>query len=105
MSPLVAVATAITTATLIAMISSRTRRRSTALLGGLFPELPVAAALFTAIRARLAAQERDRGDVAQWVILVAIGVAMAVVVGTIVYNKVRDKANTITTDTPGTGNP
>jgi hypothetical protein len=73
-------------------------------LGPLFPEIPLALSLFTAVRHRVRSDDPERGDAVQWVILVAVGVAMAVTVGTIIYNKVTAKANTITTDTPGAGN-
>lgn len=79
-----------------------------AALAALFPEVSLALALFDAARDRIRLARGDdpeRGDAVQWVILVAIGVAMAVTVGTIIYNKVRDKANTITTDTPGANAP
>ena len=75
-------------------------RSAVVLLGALFPEIPLALALFDAVRWRVRQQDPERGDAVQWVILAAIGVAMAVTVGTVIYNKVRDKANTITTDTP-----
>lgn len=39
----------------------------------------------------------------QWVILAAVGAAIAITVGTILSGKQRDKANGITTDTPAAG--
>ena len=55
---------------------------------------------YSKYRDRVRGTDRERGDVVQWVILAAIGAAIAITVGTIIFNKVRDKANTITTDTP-----
>ncbi len=75
-------------------------RTGLVVLGALFPEIPLALALFDAARLRLREQDPERGDAVQWVILAAIGVAMAVTVGTVIYTKVRDKANSISTDTP-----
>ena len=42
----------------------------------------------------------QRGDAVQWVIVAAIGAALAVTVGTILYSKFKDKANSISVDTP-----
>ncbi len=89
---------------------SSTRRLETAVtsrseqvlgaLAGLFPEVMLALACYDVLRDRVRGRDPERGDAVQWVILVAIGVAMAVTVGTVVYTKVRDKAATISTDTP-----
>lgn len=68
------------------------------------PELAIGASLFRAARHRFAPADRDRGGGAvQWVIIVAIGVAIAVTVGTIIYTKIKDKANSINVDTPAAG--
>ena len=69
----------------------------------LFPEVALVLVLFDAARDRVRGQDRERGDVVQWVILAAIGAAMAITVGTIIYMKVRDKANNIDTNTPAAG--
>jgi hypothetical protein len=52
------------------------------------------------LRTRMDRDDRERGDAVQWVILAALGAMIAITVGTIVYNKVKSKANSITTDTP-----
>jgi len=70
-------------------------------VGALFPEVPVAVALFDAIRARLHRDDPERGDAIQWVVLTAIGAAIAITVGTIIYNKLTSKANSIDVTTPG----
>lgn len=70
----------------------------------LVPELSVGLALYAAARARLrAGGDRERGDTVQWVILIAIGAAIAITVGTIIYNKLKTKATNITIDTPAPG--
>ena len=63
----------------------------------------VALALFDVVRHRLRQDDPERGDAVQWVILAAVGAMMAIAVGTIIYMKVRDKANSISTDTPAGG--
>ena len=81
------------------------------LLRALLPEVTLGMLLFTVARQQLRTRldrrwpgdDRERGDVVQWVILAAIGAAIAITVGTIVYNKVKSKANSITTDTPTAG--
>ena len=86
----------------------RSGPRSPALLAlaTLVPEIGLGLLLFAAardqIRGRLG-EDRERGDAVQWVILAAVGAVIAVTVGTIVYNKVTSKANTISTDTPAAG--
>jgi hypothetical protein len=84
------------------MPSSRTNR-----LAAVFPEISVVLALTGALsdrlRSRLAGTDPERGDAVQWVILTAVGAVMAITVATIIYLKVRDKAASITTDTPGVG--
>lgn len=71
----------------------------------LFPEITVGLLLFTAVRqlytGRLAGQDRERGDAIQWVIVTAIGAAIAVTVGAIIFTKVEGKANQIDVTTPG----
>jgi hypothetical protein len=66
-----------------------------------FPELAVGLALFTAVRERVRAEDPERGDAIQWVILTAVGAAIAITVGTIIYNKLTSKANQIDVTTPG----
>ncbi len=75
-------------------------RAKAPLFVGLVPEITFALVVFAALRYRVAGQDRERGDAVQWVILAAIGAAMAITVGTIIFVKLRDKANSITTDTP-----
>ena len=72
-------------------------------LAALFPEIGLGVLLFDAARQRVAGEDRERGDAVQWVILAAIGAAIAITVGTIIYNKLKTKANNITTDTPAAG--
>jgi hypothetical protein len=72
-------------------------------LAALFPEIGLGVMLFDAARRRVRAQDPERGDAVQWVILAAIGAAIAITVGTIIYNKLKSKANNITTDTPAAG--
>ena len=76
-------------------------------LAAVFPEiglvLAVAAMLTDRLRSRFAGTDPERGDTVQWVIITAVGAAMAIAVATIIYLKVRDKAASITTDTPGIG--
>lgn len=70
----------------------------------LFPELTLGLALYGAAKTRVrSAGDSERGDAVQWVILAAIGAAIAITVGTIIYNKLKTKANDITTDTPAAG--
>jgi hypothetical protein len=76
-------------------------------LAAVFPEMPVvlalAAVLTDRLRLRLAGTDPERGETIQWVIITAVGAAMAITVATIIYVKVRAKAASITTDTPGVG--
>jgi hypothetical protein len=71
----------------------------------LFPEITVGLLLFDAARAsqlrRLDGQDAERGDAIQWVIVTAIGAAIAVTVGAIIFNKLQTKANNIDVTTPG----
>ena len=54
--------------------------------------------------ARTARQAGDLGaSVVEWVIISALVVGIAVAVGTILLNRLRDKANSIDFDTPGGG--
>ena len=81
-----------------------TLTRSTArVLIRVLPEFALGLSMFAAVRARVRAEDPDRGDAIQWVILTAIGAAIAITVGTIIYNKLKTKANNITTDTPAAG--
>ena len=75
-------------------------------LAALFPEVGLGLLLFDAARHRvreMRAEDPERGDAVQWVILAAIGAVIAITVGTIIYNKLKTKANSITTDTPASG--
>jgi hypothetical protein len=71
----------------------------------LFPEITAGLLLFDAARAvhtrRFAGQHPERGDAIQWVIVTAIGAAIAVTVGAIIFNKLEGKANSIDVTTPG----
>ena len=71
----------------------------------LCPEIAVGLMLFDAVRdtvnRRLQGEDRQRGDVIQWVIVTAIGAAIAVTVGTIIFTKLQTKANNIDVTTPG----
>ncbi len=54
-----------------------------------------------AARSRVISTPRDRGaSVVEWVLISAILVAAAIAVGTLLLNKMRDKANSINLDTP-----
>ncbi len=76
-------------------MTDRTRSMLTALTA-VFPEVSAAFALFTAARARVArGGDGQRGDAIQWVVLTAIGAALAITAGTVIYNKVTAKANSI----------
>ena len=70
-------------------------------LARVFPELALGLTLFTAVRERVRAEDPERGDAIQWVILTAVGAAIAITVGTIIYNKLTSKANQIDVSTPG----
>jgi hypothetical protein len=71
----------------------------------LFPEISAGLVLFHAARSvhtrRLAGHHPERGDAIQWVIVTAIGAAIAVTVGAIIFNKLEGKANDIDVTTPG----
>lgn len=71
----------------------------------LFPEITVGLLLFDAMRQathqRLGGQDPERGDAIQWVIVTAIGAAIAVTVGAIIFSKLESKANDIDVTTPG----
>ena len=81
----------------------RPRGRAPLLL--LVPEITLGLLLFDAARAaqqrRLDGQDPQRGDAIQWVIVTAIGAAIAVTVGAIIFAKLRTKANNIDVTTPG----
>lgn len=81
----------------------RTRDASAGLLM-LFPEIALGLLLFDALRQatqqRLASEHPERGDAIQWVIVTAIGAAIAVTVGAIIFNKLEGKANNIDVTTP-----
>ena len=61
------------------------------------PSLATARFLWVATRGRLRAD--DRGDAVQWVILVAVGAAIAITIGGIIYTKLTSKANSIDVNT------
>ena len=71
----------------------------------LFPEIAVGLLLFDAAKAahlqRLDGEDPERGDAIQWVVVTALGAAIAITVGTIIYNKLENKANNIDVTTPG----
>ena len=71
----------------------------------LFPEIAVGLLLFDAARQaharRFEGDDPERGDVIQWVIITAIGAAIAVTVGAIIFAKLENKANNIDVTTPG----
>ena len=70
-------------------------------VAAVFPEVTVGVALFNAVRTRTRGDDPERGDAIQWVILTALGAAIAITVGTIIYNKLTNKANSIDVSTPG----
>jgi hypothetical protein len=63
------------------------------------PEVQLVLAYFSQFRSRVA-EDPDRGEVVQWVLLAAIGATMAITVGAIILTKMTDKANQISTTTP-----
>lgn len=71
----------------------------------LFPVISVGLVMFDAAKAahlgRLDGDDPERGDAIQWVIVTAIGAAIAVTVGAIIFNKLQGKANQIDVTTPG----
>lgn len=71
----------------------------------LFPEIAIGLLLFDAVKAtqlnRLNGEDPERGDAIQWVVVTALGAAIAITVGTIIYNKLETKANNIDVTTPG----
>jgi hypothetical protein len=71
----------------------------------LFPEIAVGLLLFDAMKAaqlhRLGDEDPQRGDAIQWVVITALGAAIAVTVGAIIFNKLENKANDIDVTTPG----
>ena len=87
------------------MMEIRDRARgASAGLFVLFPEIAIGLLLFDAMRQathqRLAGEHPQRGDAIQWVIVTAIGAAIAVTVGAIIFNKLEGKANSIDVTTP-----
>jgi hypothetical protein len=82
------------------------RRRLSGVTGliAVLPEAALLLALYDGLRTRLrTGGGSDRGDTVQWVILTAIGAAIAITVGTIIYTKLTAKANQIDVTTPGSG--
>jgi hypothetical protein len=77
----------------------RTRTAVTA-LAAVFPELAAGLAVWQAWHARVRGDDPERGDAIQWVILTAVGAAIAITVGTIIYTKLQSKANNIDITTP-----
>ena len=65
-----------------------------------FPELAVGLAVWQAWHVRVRGDDPERGDAIQWVILTAVGAAIAITVGTIIYTKLQNKANSIDVTTP-----
>jgi hypothetical protein len=74
--------------------------RLTSRTSPLVPELAALLAWAHTALARARRSGRERGDAVQWVLVAAIGAALAVTAGTIIYTKIRDKANGISTTTP-----
>ena len=66
----------------------------------MFPELLYARVLLAHLVDRARGEDPERGDVMQWVLVIAIGVTMAITVGAIVLAKVSAKATSIDTTTP-----
>ena len=77
----------------------RTRTAVTG-LAAVFPELAVGLAVWQAWHVRVRGDDPERGDAIQWVILTAVGAAIAITVGTIIYTKLQNKANSIDVTTP-----
>ena len=78
----------------------RRARTVLATAAAVFPELAVGLAVWQAWHARVRGDDPERGDAIQWVILTAIGAAIAITVGTIIYTKLQNKANSIDVTTP-----
>ena len=93
------------TTTLVGPAHGSRARSATAGLLLLFPEIAAGLLLFDAVREtytrRFEGDDPERGDVIQWVIITAIGAAIAVTVGAIIFNKLEGKANNIDVTTPG----
>ncbi|MHB2023185.1 MAG: hypothetical protein ACYCO3_07650 [Mycobacteriales bacterium] len=76
-------------------------RLAARLLAALVPELALLTCMFTLMRDRVrAGGASERGDTIQWVIIFTIGAAMALAVGTLIYQKVTAKAAQINLNTP-----
>jgi hypothetical protein len=72
-------------------------------LGAAIPELGFFVAFVDAQLSKrgIGAKDRDTGlTTTEWVLLTALAASLAVVAGTIIYNKVQTKANSIQTTTP-----
>ncbi len=84
----------------------RTAHRAVGLcrtLGAAIPEIGLLVAFFdTQLTKRgLGNGDRETGlTTTEWVLLTALAASLAVVAGTIIYNKVQTKANSIQTTTP-----
>lgn len=72
-------------------------------LAALFPEIGLGLMLLDAARARVRGEDPERGDAVAWVMICAISAVIAITVGTIIYEKLKGRANNITTDTPAPG--
>lgn len=77
-------------------------RRLAAALSTAFPEVTGLLALRDHLAGRIRARSRsDRGDIPMgWVLVVAITITIVVSVGTIIYNKLNAKANSLDLTTP-----
>jgi hypothetical protein len=80
-------------------MTQRTRSALSA-VAAVFPELAIGVALWEAWQTRVRGDDPERGDAIQWVILTAVGAAIAITVGTIIYSKLTSKANNIDVTTP-----
>ena len=80
-------------------MAQRMRTALTA-VAAVFPELVVGLGLWRALASRIRDDDPERGDAIQWVILTAVGAAIAITVGTIIYTKLQNKANHIDVTTP-----
>lgn len=92
----------------MSQITDRARTGTRSAAAGLlllFPEITVGLLLFDTAKAahqrRLAGDDPERGDAIQWVIVTAIGAAIAITVGAIIFTKLQNKANDIDVTTPG----
>jgi len=76
-------------------------RRLAATLSTAIPEVGMLLAVREHLVAKVRSKDSDRGDIPMgWVLVVAITITIVVSVGTIIYNKLNSKANSLDLTTP-----